>query len=454
MAGGAEAREKVTATAASKQVVFAQVVHRHGARTPTDINGDHQWACGSLGCGILTPEGEDMLHKLGLWARARYMLFPNATQSDTAYIVNYSYYYPKKIRSRSTDDTRTLQSAAAFIQGLFDFHQSSWYSAVASVDVHTDTLLALDALPAYQVYKKVYNHHLKKHFNENYLLPTLGANIWVALGDEFRLSACAAAVTDFTDCFKEVYDIAESYYSSGLLDEKVYPVAAKHWQTIRKLMVDFRKVYMVYNGDKHTDIHRGPLGRNIVHEILHQFKHFVEDSEKADLREYSTDDSEMVVLADTLGQATETYLLPAFGAAFWFELLLDSTSGNFFIRIIYGTPLQAPGNHTFQWHYFNTTCTQSDGTVYTAFEEGCPLDDFKRWFDSQAGSSSEGYCYIRSEVRTAIDCDATSDSSAPTDSTCAFYRQSCPQYACPSGSYLEFPNLNCHPFPTGSGSSA
>jgi hypothetical protein len=429
-------------------VVFAQVVHRHGARTPTSIHGDHKWACGELGCGILTSEGKDMLFNLGQWARERYMLIPGSNATGTAYLENYTFYYPKRIVQRSTDVSRTLQSAAAFLQGLFNRHESSYYPCVNTVPLDTDSLLYVDSIPAAFINHDVHKEKEDETFNSQYLLPTINASTWVLMGQEFHLSTCDSSNTVWVSCFKEVYDIAESYYSSGTLSQ--FPTVNANYAALQWLTFTRHTQLLVYNPDIHTDRHRGPLGRAIVDELISQFNQYINGSQDAFMREYSTEDTTLCIMTDTLGQ--KGLQLPQFGDAFWFELLdtATSTSGSsssstsiqsYNIRIIHGSPTQEPGPHTYTMNYFNITCLDEHGTPYFGFEGTCPFADFVRYIGTRTGTSSEGLCYLRPDVRTAIHCDKV-ESTAPKHK-CAWYRSMCPEWACPSGSYLSYPLLNC-----------
>ncbi|CAJ0935025.1 unnamed protein product, partial [Mesorhabditis belari] len=122
-----------------EELLFAQVVWRHGDRAPTetyptDIHQENTWP---NGWGELTPLGMRQQYALGRVLRARYMNESNPFL--------HSRYFAKQIYIRSTDVNRTLISAYANVAGMFSGGEKGkdyptygrWPSNWTPVPVHT-----------------------------------------------------------------------------------------------------------------------------------------------------------------------------------------------------------------------------------------------------------------------------------------------------------------------------
>lgn len=100
---------KINANSLNKSsLVLLQIIHRHGDRTPLDFyrndpySAMDQWADG---LGELTPKGKHRLYYFGQEMRKRYGEYLGES--------------PKNIYSRSSASNRCLESASAFVTGLY-----------------------------------------------------------------------------------------------------------------------------------------------------------------------------------------------------------------------------------------------------------------------------------------------------------------------------------------------
>ncbi len=450
-----------------EEVLFVQLVHRHGARTPLITKeGNPTQICGSLGCGMLTTQGKDMLRKLGAWARQRYMILPPSSSgsgsssstdsyaqvSTTAYIANYSFYYPKLIDQRSTDVTRTLQSAAAFLQGFFGGDDSAFYPCINTMPLPMDALLHTGSIPSFQIPREVNKKELDDTFYKEFIRPVLSVNDLYQMGLECGLvNACKPNAKDFdlTDCFKAIFDVAASYNAEGRLSAARLSLTTAMFLngTLGHIKSNWHLFEYGYNSSNSDDAHRGPTAEALALELLGQFNAFLNGTQEAVFREYSAHDGTLCALTATLGQQGPQDFLPGFGTAYFFELFRRSDSNSsapdLRIRVLRGAPEQTPGDHSYSFTPYNISCMDSASKIYHPELEGCPLADWARYLDSRLGSSSQGgQCYLKKDVRSAIHCDKV-EKDAPSDPLCSWYRSMCPEWACPSGSYLSYPMLNC-----------
>lgn len=109
---------------------------RHGTRTViyNYTNDPNQNFWNEYGMGQMVPEGMKQLQDFGMFFRAKYASFLNATYSSD------------RVYAKSTDFDRTLQSTMCFLSGVFVPARDQVWTTVAGqmswmpIAVHTNNL--------------------------------------------------------------------------------------------------------------------------------------------------------------------------------------------------------------------------------------------------------------------------------------------------------------------------
>jgi hypothetical protein len=159
---------------ALRRVVFA---HRHGARTPIiNMNG----SCDAIGCGELTIQGANMLHSMGAQFRARYgEILPD-------------YNDPRSIVVQSDTVTRVIQSASAFLDGLFAYN-ASYTPLPATVNDGTSSLIDPWSQPGFGLHQVPYALGAYKNLTDA-MVAIVPVSAIAAIGAEMDLPELACDI--------------------------------------------------------------------------------------------------------------------------------------------------------------------------------------------------------------------------------------------------------------------
>lgn len=438
--------------ASSKNVIFSQVAHRHGARTPL-VSVNLTRICGPDNfCGQLNHDGEVMLRQVGTWARNRYMLSLDPTVS---YLADFATrpYSSEYFNSRSTDLPRTLQSADAFLRGLFP-NLTSFFPVVHTVSFWSDELLLVDALPAFHL-PDVIDSQTNLNVLTPFVLEKIDNETLSQVGMELHLdSVCSGPTYNIAGCALEVQDVMASYASqtidNGTSRLSLYPLSNGLLPMFQYFRWKWNTPLFSYNASRPTDRQRGSLGQNLANEIVASMidKIFGNQSKPFVFKEWSAHDSTVMPLCATLGQ--NGMMLPLFGQSYFIELLNDTASSvpptdlsRYSVRILYGAPDQGPGDHAFEADPFPLSCTNSSGVTYSTMED-CPLEDFRRYILGSKAKSDAGYCYLDDRILESINCEASNSTAKDPNSLCVFYRSRCQDYAC-GENYMNTTDWSCRP---------
>ena len=418
---------------AADEVIFTQLVHRHGSRSPIVTVNASIICTGGFGCGELNLEGRDMLTQLGALIRNRY---------PTVYTdPNYGW---DTVYSRSTSKNRTIQSSASMLHGLFP-NASDYYPIIFSEALENDMLLLSDN------YASV---NLQLPFLGLYDAPVVTAKreevfpdpaVINAIFKELHIEGYAAAL-GINYGLILAQDIATCYMATGEILNGNYPVTNASQAQLDSVLFALNSNRFVYNRSVDHWAKSGSPGITLALKLVENMRNVISGAEQHFMIEYSAHDTTLVPLCSTLGASDE--MTPVFGKMFLFEMV--NRSGSYFVRAIGGAPEQTPGAH----HYTTYTLplrgipvngTYQDAYVVTA-DTGVAIDDFYRYIVSSMGTSGQGMCYIGDAAFARIGCNVL---GAPTPgSDCFKYRYECRDFACPDGSYLSnSTTLECSTFP-------
>lgn len=170
--------------------------------------------------------------------------------------------------------------------------------------------------------------------------------------------------------------------------------------------------------------------------------------------EYSTHDTTVCPLGVTLGDQGYDTFLPPFGATMLIELL-ERPDKTYYVRVLRGRP-QRDGDD--EYHYMDTGFTQhcidSNGEMYVAEDNICPLEDFVRLVDYSKPAVPDGECIMNQTLFARMKCPETIYSGGYMSSDCVVYRIACPRNSCPTGYILSLADYQCYPSSyTGSGTT-
>lgn len=448
-----------TATAADTlELVLVQLIHRHGARSPlTPANAS--LVC-PRGCGLLNYQGKDMLLKQGEYLRGRYNgSRPDVFNSTTPFFASELYpsgttYDVRQVYSRSTDLTRTLQSATGLLKGLFP-NETEYFPAVSTVQFLQDQLLLIDVSPSYHIYQQLdankFTAQLKVFVDG--VFPD--HSVVTAMSVENLIDGYCSGEGSwvYVNCILTLQDIAAARNAEGRLSSLT--VTQQYFQQLNSVREQWNAYYFPYNASNAVNVARGSLGQNIVQRMLQNMFSAIASAAKAPtnpdladfpykLMHYSAHDTTVMPYCATLGN--DGYMLPPFGQLYLLDLLRNSSDGSYHVRAAQSVPGQTPESmHSVTESVFPLHCIREDGTPYTvtSITGTCPLYDFQRYINSSLPQSPDGTCYLAPEALAAIDCDVIGGDGPLPNTTCYFYRSYCSTVACPNGTMLSPSTYAC-----------
>ncbi|TPP43946.1 Histidine phosphatase (branch 2) family protein [Leishmania donovani] len=387
-------------------VRMVQVVHRHGARSAL-INDNTTEICGTLyPCGELTGEGVEMVRAIGEFARSRY----NDLSLVESPLFPSTQYNSSLVYTRSTHTQRTIQSATAFLRGLFQ--DDYFYPVVYSRNRTTDMLLSTDAVPSVMGRSWLDNPAL-------YAASTRWDAIQSAAKDAWIEGLC----TDFnarTSCVLDMYDVAAAFEAAGRLDnatnlKAVYP-------GLMEVNAAWFKYVFSWNHTSKLDLTQGSASQNLAQTMLANINaHLLSPS--YNMFEYSAHDTTVVPLAVTFGDQGNTTMRPPFAVTIFVELLQDTADASGWYT--------ANGTYVFRQTGIEAHCIDAAGIRYRASAGICPLDDFRRMVDYSRPAVAEGHCAMTQAQYSNMGCPRTIADNTPVPSRCWIYRYACPSKACP-----------------------
>ncbi|KAG5464496.1 hypothetical protein LSCM1_00686 [Leishmania martiniquensis] len=240
-------------------VRMVQVAHRHGARSAI-IEGNTTEICGTLyPCGELTDEGIQMVRAIGKFARERYN-DPAIVESPFFPTTRYN---SSVVYTRSTHTQRTIQSATAFLRGLFS--DDYFFPVVYSQNMTTDTLLNTDLVPSvmgrssldrqalYATLNPVVDEHLTWE-----AIQAAAKDAWI----EGLCTDCNARV----DCVLNLFDVAAAFEAAGRLDSAVDLKAA--YPGIMEVNAAWYEYVYSWNSTSKLDRTQGSVSQNLAQTML------------------------------------------------------------------------------------------------------------------------------------------------------------------------------------------
>jgi hypothetical protein len=415
------------------------VVHRHGARTPMmNISG----VCGNLGCGALLAEGIAMLKGLGRWLAEEY---PTVVPD---------WYDPRSIRSTADTIDRTIQSAAAFVHGLFlEKPNVTVFPAIQTESQATsETFLPVSNVPTYFLHQQAIQQNRSIYFQDHLLQPPPQGYFTVselnALVKELNYGPlsdmCSQDATLFL-CTQYVADFLAVAQVVGTLDQfplgqSLFPQVLAYHSAYRQLM-EYTYDTFVLNNSFYSQV--GVPGRFLAEQI---FLHHAADKEGPTLIEYSGHDTTLMPLYVALGNISFGY--PSFAEALVFEVA-DTASCGTWIRAKLGRPeinrekvVDRDVLYNYTFHPFTLMCWGENATEPSLVpgDVGCPLEDIQRYLTSRLPQNplaeQLGGCYVDPTDLAANNCTSSSDSPLTDGSLCSMFRSLCPFSACGPRHYL------------------
>ncbi|KAK7202282.1 histidine secretory acid phosphatase [Novymonas esmeraldas] len=418
-------------------VRMVQVAHRHGARGPLMAENTTQ-ICGSLyPCGELTGEGIDMLNTVGQFARSRYNdpavvespLFPSTRYNSSV------------VYTRSTGIQRTIQSATAFLSGLFP--DRYFYPVVYSHNITTDTLLNTDPVPFIMARRWLDDAALNAVLNpavDQYLTwPEMQA----AAKDAWIEGMCSD-YNSRSDCAAFLHDVATAFEAAGRLDNATNLNAV--FPGLKEVNAAWYRYVFGWNDANELDRAQGTAGQNLAQTMLANINAYrLAPSYK--MFEYSTHDVMLAPLAVTLGDQGYTTLRPSYGVSIFVELLQDTADASgWYVRLLRGHPEKAAdGNYVFQQSGIQVHCIDAAGNMYLATTGICPLDNFRRMIDYSRPNVVDGNCMMTPTQYANMNCPRTIANNRPVPPRCWVYRYVCVNKACPNTYVLSVADYQCYP---------
>ncbi|RNF01141.1 putative membrane-bound acid phosphatase 2 [Trypanosoma rangeli] len=410
---------------------LVQVVHRHGSRSAI-VKYNTTQICGDIPCGYLNAAGRTMLLKAGEFLREHY-------NSNTAKpFFSSENYDPSVSYSRSTDVPRTLQSAAAFLYGLFP-NRSTAFPVIHTVNKTTDWLLRTDVIPYTRVFYLLDNLWKREvgspKVDEIIDLPTLQA----VAGEAFSEEACANPAKR-SDCAFKLFDIGAALEAVGRIEK--FPLLKANLEKLRSFAEFYFRTEYSYNKSDEERRKLGSCGQLLMQQLLANAQLHMLGKSTYKLYHYSTHDITLSPLAATLADDTPEAVLPPFAQLYAFELLYDDEANAYSMRVMRGSPGQTPDTeYAFSWDGFQLKCMTSGGKVYKARNNTCPYDDFLRLVDSSRPTDPAGLCHLNDRYKALLGCPT--QGGGALNSHCQAYRLACPASSCRAGHTLEPVTLQC-----------
>jgi hypothetical protein len=428
-------------SAADPQPDLVVLVHRHGARTPL-VYFNTTILCGKDPCGALTNEGKSMLESLGKTLGKWYA--PSLPAK----------YDPYVIHSRSTGITRTLQSSASFLRGLFP-NMSSFYPAIHSRKIENELLMDPgDAWPSIGMRNEILRPTWNARLADVALALFTEADL-VRLGREtYQDSVCP---TYGIYCIMFAQDSAQSMRSAGTASPWLISQLPKLDSIISKL----EEMMFPYNTSNYFDLMVGSQGQRLIRKIVGEAESLVTGVPPGTdplpyLIEFSAHDTTLMPLYVTLGQphgvGFSAGMRPVFAETIVFEFFkLENSSLR--IRAYGGAPEQTPGPHKYTFKPFPLRCiNRENGETYInaplrsdTVNLGCPLDDFVAYINTTVpqapNTDADGGWCVRVEELQQLACPPTGvPVNVTSQPSCLTFRQKCPSTACKSGEALNYNN--------------
>lgn len=404
-----------------QRVVFA---HRHGARTPIlNVNG----SCDVLGCGTLTPAGKRMLRSLGMSFRSHYgALLP--AQYDTKHFV-----------SVSDTSNRVIQSADAFLYGLFNSSEVYPVIDTTAADVINPSSQPGRSLHSITTYPAVLLTIMPIIESQ-----IINKSVIEAIGREMGMWDVECSLLP-PACLAEAIDFVAYAISEGEINR--FPTAKKFLpQLAQARLMLFKWIFGAYDENIANNTYNrdaGWEGVNLAQAMLGTA------AKGALLTEFSGHDTTLMPLFASLGNLTYAY--PDFGTAFILEVYGSADgSGDLNVVAKIASIGQEPAlQNTVTFTSYQLTCMSSSGTQYPSDPVvGCPLADLNAFVATRTGvdasTVSPSNCYAWPSDSQFIQCDPVKNSgSVKADSPCGKYRSACPFVACGAGRYMT-PTLGCN----------
>lgn len=441
--------------ASELNLLLVQVIHRHGARSPLPP-ANASIIC-PRGCGLLNLQGKDMLLKQGAYLRARYNGSRPDVYNGTPFFGTELYpdgttYDVRNAYSRSTDLTRTLQSASGLLKGLFP-NSTEYYPAINTVQFLQDELLLIDVSPSYHIYQQlntdVFAERLKLYIHDLFPDPS----ILHAISVENSLQEYCEHEDNFVTCVLGLQDIAAARNAEGTLPS--LPITHQYLNELNLCRTRWNSYYFPFNASDPVSAARGSLGQNVVQQMIQNMQSAMVAATTNQsalfpykLMHYSAHDTTVMPFCATLGN--DDFMLPPFGQMYLLELLQSTADGSFHVRAAQSVPGQTPESlHFVNESAFPLHCMNDTNATYVVGAGlTCPFSDFQRFVNRTLPLSLAGTCYVSPEALRAIDCDKVGGTGPLPNSTCYFYRSYCPTFACPPNSVLSPTSYACVPMDT------
>ena len=407
---------------AADNVVFTQLVHRHGSRSPI-VSANSSLICndGGFGCGELNLEGRDMLTQLGGLIRNRYP----EQYVETSY--NWS-----KVYSRSTAKNRTIQSSDSMLRGLFP-NTTDFYPVIFGQELADDMLLLSDNWASISLRLSTHDLYNADILTAKRMELFPDDNISQAIVEELHIEGFAETM-GMNYGLLLAQDIATCYMATGTILNGNYPTTNAHQTQLDALLFTFNTFRFAYNRSVDHWAASGSPAIELATKLVDNMKAVISGDELHFMIEYSAHDTTLAPLASTLGALGE--MTPVFGKMYLFELVKRGTA--YFVRALAGQPQQNPSTHQYTTYYLPLSGLPTDGTLKDIYvvsnDTGVALDDFYNYILSTAGTSGQGMCYIGDDAFERIGCNVLDAPAKGSD--CYKYRHECPNYGCPSGSYM------------------
>ncbi|KAL7697179.1 histidine secretory acid phosphatase [Lotmaria passim] len=432
-------------TAEARLVVrMVQVAHRHGARGPL-VSDNETEICGTeYPCGELTGVGIEMLNSVGRFVRARYndlsvveqALFPSTRYNSSV------------VYTRSTGIQRTIQSATAFLRGLFP--DGYFYPVVYTQNITTDTVLNTDPVPSVMGIRWLDDDGFRTALNPVVDDQLTWDQVQAAARDAYIEGLCQ----DYNDrafCASNLHDVGAAFEASGRLPSRPNLEAAMPG------LKEFSKAWYRYSFDYNKSVElnaiQGAVSQNLAQTMLANINaHKLSPSFK--LYEFSSHDTTVGPLAIIFGDHTDATMNPPYGVTILVELLQDTESNDWYVRLLRGSPvLQTNGSYAFQLSGIQVHCIDSAGNQYLASTNICPLDSFRRMVDYSRPTVVNGHCIMNQTQYNNMGCPRTISDGFPVPKYCWIYRFVCPENACPAGYILATTDYQCYPMGNAESSS-
>lgn len=402
-------------TVAARRLLQLQLVHRHGARLePLRLpDGSLTWNYATL-----TPAGAAMGRNLGKYLRATY--------GDVLGIpASYSRQF---IRSNSTDYSRTVQTAAAVLSGLFDFPNGSmpWvYHVPTAVDY---ALNFNDNYPNHIIRDATVFHPF---WDRNDIARSLlGSNATVlisGIGDW-----CASRLME---CSLFAEDVAQCRRANGGVEQWLDDL----FPTLLHILALQNVLEFGYNASSQY----GPVG-SYGAPLLAEWVANIANAGNGSfptIYHYSAHDNTVIGVLVALGvlplQSTNwSRWVPRFTETIILEVYDDGS-----VQFLIGKPTETAGSgFVFSFQPLPVACGAT-------LSSSCSFQELEALLKSTSPQVSNAPCFLT--PADAANCSMTAG-ALPSGSACEQYRALCPMEACTAmPSVLDIAHgFACLPFPT------